>query len=343
MDAAVTNRPETFGRSFTGSEAFAAIFLGAVDAARSNLEPAKAGDLEGIHELRVALRRLRAALRLFSPLLPAHPRRDLDRQLQQLGRCVGTARDWDVFATETLERARQSLDPQHRATLHRYCDARRVTAHTDVHERLTRGDTAALFDRLAAFPAMADIAAPRSDHRSLHRPIAALAPRLTHRLYRKTRRRGRRLRRADNDRLHALRKSIKTLRYGIEFLAPLYDQKVSARYLKAARKAQTQLGRVNDARTLPQLAQALTDDHEITLPLLKWADRDHRKARRKAIRAWRRLRRRDAFWRDLGVTSAQPLGLEKPDQIQREQVPEVENAISGNCSAARSRDAGDPS
>ena len=340
MDAAVSHRPETFGRSSSGSEAFAAIFLGAMDAARSNVEPAKSGDLEGIHELRVALRRLRAALRLFSSLLPSHPRGDLDRQLQQLGRCVGTARDWDVFATETLERARQSLGPQHHGTLHRYCAARRVSAHRDVHERLTRGDTAALFDRLAAFPAMADIATPRSDHQSLRRPIATLAPGLIQRLYRKTRRRGRHLRRADNDRLHALRKSIKTLRYGIEFLAPLYDQKATSRFLKLARKAQTELGRVNDAHGIPALTQSLTDDRETTHPLLQWARRDHRKARRKAIRAWRRLRRLDAFWRD---SQSFTVGLEKPVQVQQEQVSEVENAINGNCSAARSRDAGDPS
>lgn len=315
MDAAVTNRSETFGRASTGQEAFAAIVLHALDDIRCNLGPASAGDVEGIHELRVALRRLRAALHLFSPLLPSHPRHAFDHDLQQLGKCVGTARDWDVFATETLEHARKSLDPQHHATLCRLSETRRAAAQADTRERLARTDTTELFDRVAAYPTLAAVAAPRSVRRSLHRPVADLAPPLIRRLYRKTCRRGRRPGRADDERLHALRKSIKTLRYGIEFLAPLYDQKVSARYLKAARQAQTQLGRANDARGIPQLAQGLTDDSEATHPLLAWAHRDHRKARRKAIRAWKRLRRHKAFWR----ASLQPAASEHPAARKRDQ------------------------
>lgn len=298
MDAAVTTRPDTFDRTSSGHQAFAAIMLHALEHARANLDPAGAGDVEGIHELRVALRRLRAALKLFAPLLPSHPRRELGRQLQDLGRCVGAARDWDVFATETLEHARKSLGPDHHATLRRLSDKRRAAAQADARERLARADTAELFDRVAALPTLASIAAPRPDRRSLDLAVTELAPRLIRRLYRKTCRRGRRPRRADNEQLHALRKSIKTLRYGIEFLAPLYDQAAAARYLKAARKAQTQLGRVNDAHSIPRLTQALTDDHGTMQPLLEWAHQDHRKMRRKAIRAWRRLHRQKALWRD---------------------------------------------
>lgn len=305
MDAAVTTRPDTFDRTSTGHQAFAAIVLHTLGDARANLEPASAGDVEGIHELRVALRRLRAALKLFSPLLPSHPRRELGRQLQDLGRCVGAARDWDVFATETLEHARKSLGPDHHATLRRLSDKRRAAARADARERLARPDTAELFDRVAALPTLASIA-PHSDWRSLDRPVTELAPRLIRCLHHKTCRRGRRSRRADNERLHALRKSIKTLRYGIEFLAPVYDQEATARYLKAARKAQTQLGRVNDAHSIPRLTQALTDDHGTMQPLLEWAHQDHRKTRRKALRAWRRLRRQKALWRDSSPHSKLP-------------------------------------
>jgi hypothetical protein len=93
----------------------------------------------------------------------------------------------------------------------------------------------------------------------LHQPVTDLAPRLIRRLYRKCARRGRRPRRAENERLHALRKSIKTLRYGIEFLAPLYDHEVCANYLKAARKAQGQLGRANDAHGIPRLTEGAAE------------------------------------------------------------------------------------
>ena len=321
MDAAVTDGPETVARSSTANEAFAAIVSQALHEARATLAAAGAGDVEGIHELRVALRRLRAALDLFAPLLPSAPRRALSRDLRQLGKCVGAARDWDVCATETLERARPSRDVQHHATLRRRADTQRAAAQAEARERLARAETAALFDRVADFPSLADRAPPRSDPWSLHQPVTNLAPRLIRRLYRRTGRRGRHPRRADNERLHALRKSIKTLRYGIEFLAPLYDHDVCAEYLESARKAQGRLGRANDAHGIPRLTQALTDDHATTQGLLDWARRDHRKTRRKAIRAWQRLRRQEAFWRD----------------------PARLNATSGNASAARRRDAGEPS
>src|SRR5262249_28967333 len=69
---------------------------------------ARAGDVEGVHRLRVAIRRARATLALFAPVIrrPAH----LDAELQWLGREVGTVRDLDVLAAAVTTRGHK-LEP----------------------------------------------------------------------------------------------------------------------------------------------------------------------------------------------------------------------------------------
>ncbi len=71
----------------------------------------RAGDVEGVHQMRVAVRQLRAGLRLFAPALGEDAHRPFDARLQALGRLLGEARDWDVFCTATLpEVAAADLD-----------------------------------------------------------------------------------------------------------------------------------------------------------------------------------------------------------------------------------------
>lgn len=53
-------------------------------------------DIEGVHQMRVAIRRLRSALRDFSPLLKRRAFTKSRRDLKKLGNALGTARDLDV-------------------------------------------------------------------------------------------------------------------------------------------------------------------------------------------------------------------------------------------------------
>jgi inorganic triphosphatase YgiF len=68
----------------------------------ANRAPALAGDMEGIHQVRVAIRRLRSALRLFDPRLEPHTLSLFQDELKRLGRVIGEARDWDVFCDEMV-------------------------------------------------------------------------------------------------------------------------------------------------------------------------------------------------------------------------------------------------
>jgi CHAD domain-containing protein len=61
-------------------------------------EPALAGDVDGVHDLRVAAKRLREALRLFRPVLPKRRGRELTALVDRLNDSLGAVRDRDVLA-----------------------------------------------------------------------------------------------------------------------------------------------------------------------------------------------------------------------------------------------------
>jgi CHAD domain-containing protein len=65
---------------------------------RTHAEPATGGDVNGIHDLRVAVKRLREAMRLFRRLMPAGRRRLFLPLVEQLNDALGPVRDRDVWA-----------------------------------------------------------------------------------------------------------------------------------------------------------------------------------------------------------------------------------------------------
>ncbi|MEO8714509.1 MAG: CYTH and CHAD domain-containing protein [Acetobacteraceae bacterium] len=103
--AASTPENVALDREMTGAQAFCRIIGAAVGHMRVNLEPAVRGHVEGVHQVRVAARRLRAAIALFKPLLEPDTAGPFNSELRRSGQVFGAARDWDVFVTETLPRA----------------------------------------------------------------------------------------------------------------------------------------------------------------------------------------------------------------------------------------------
>jgi len=64
---------------------------------------------EGVHQMRVAVRRARSALSIFRPALPDGALAAVSDGLKALGARLGPARDWDVFADETVPVIRQAI------------------------------------------------------------------------------------------------------------------------------------------------------------------------------------------------------------------------------------------
>ena len=87
----------------TVEEAFRQILRSCVQHWCANEAAALDGrDPEGVHQLRVAIRRLRSAFSVFGHLLEREERARLSNEAKRIVDSFGPARDWDVFSTELL-------------------------------------------------------------------------------------------------------------------------------------------------------------------------------------------------------------------------------------------------
>ena len=124
------------------------------DAIIAALGNARAGKVEGIHQLRVAMRRARAALMLYEDALPRSAK-GLGDELATLGQTIGAVRDLDVLAAAVSRHGRKlddTLAPA-AATIVRHVRERRAAAHALAVAALDAPRTTRLLERLGRLAA----------------------------------------------------------------------------------------------------------------------------------------------------------------------------------------------
>lgn len=214
-----------------------------------NLERVADGEApEGPHQLRVGLRRLRTALALFEPALgPAG--RALSDSARELGKVVSGLRDLDVLGEEVAALGDAGLDAAARDALLAALARRREVERTKVRARLAGPDGAGFVLALAEFIETRGWLVPTDYAQTarLAQPIGALAPAMLDKRLKAARRRARGIEGLDEDGLHDLRKSLKTLRYGVEMLAPIHRGREVATYTRAIKDLQERFGSLTDA------------------------------------------------------------------------------------------------
>lgn len=101
--------------------------------------------------------------------------------------------------------------------------------------------------------------------------------------------------------LHPLRKSLKKLRYSLEFLSSLYPRKTTKQYLRRLEKLQKTLGVINDAAMGLRLAEELTKERiDLTVAVAALARTQKETncgARQKLVKEWAAYCRQERFWR----------------------------------------------
>ena len=204
------------------------------------------GDIEGVHQMRVALRRMRSALTIFKGVLPAEDRAWLQGEAKSLIGALGAARDWDVFDDELLRPVLQARPKD--ANLKILQDAvneERRRAYD--HARATLRSPAYLKFVLELGAWLESRGWRRKElQASLDRPLIALADELLQKRHKQSMKLGRNFDGLSDEALHELRISLKKLRYATEFFASLYGKSRTKAYLKSLRQLQDDLGHLND-------------------------------------------------------------------------------------------------
>ena len=112
-------------------------------------------DIEGIHDMRVASRRLRAALEVFADALPRRRVRPLLKDVKALADALGEVRDRDVLI-ERLQKDLKGSAPSVRLVLSDLIagmDAERIAAREDLTVILDRLDSENFQRRFLTFVA----------------------------------------------------------------------------------------------------------------------------------------------------------------------------------------------
>lgn len=205
---------------------------------------ARAGeDAEGVHQTRVALRRLRSAFKLFAPVFEGD--REAERLTAELGWLagqLGPARDWDVFLQDIMAPliARRA-DDKDLGRLAQSCRRKRDEAYVAVRAALGEARYNHLILDLLLWlerdewPKAASV------------PIEDFAGSLMQTRRKKLRKLGRRHAELGAEDLHRVRIRAKTMRYAAEFFRALYPKKAVRRQLQALSGLQDVLGVLNDA------------------------------------------------------------------------------------------------
>jgi CHAD domain-containing protein len=198
---------------------------------------------EFIHQIRVALRRLRSALKAFAPALPSAFTGTWPQRLRDNADGFGPARDLDVLRTELLDATAPEwlIGTVTFRDLVDVVDAERHAAHEAAKRALDPDEQARM---ILAFST--DLLQLRGNgpHHGLE-----LAEFARDRLIRARRRARERFTAASSlepVQLHRLRIGLKELRYAVEFFAPLLGRKAVRTYLERLTQAQTVLGYLQD-------------------------------------------------------------------------------------------------
>ena len=244
--------------------AIAAILRAGTRHMLANEGPAIDGsDPEGVHQFRVAVRRMRSMLSVFSKLLDPARVDWLKAELKWIADQFGPARDWDVFVAEILGPPQAAgVEPAAMIELAAAADDRRRDAYALVHDALKSPRYAGLVLRLSAFTETQGWAPqPCPPDHPLAQPITDWAASILNRAHKKTLRAGDGLAKLDVPARHLLRIRLKKLRYNTDFLQTLYDSPVKKKYLRALARLQDDFGHLNDVAVAESLLADLVADH----------------------------------------------------------------------------------
>jgi triphosphatase len=216
-----------------------------------------------LHQMRVALRRLRSALSLFRQMLPPQQYDFFVGEIKWLAGALGVAREWDVFLGELVGPVRVYFaDDASLAALERAAGARRVLAYETARAAIASPRYTILLLKIGVWlEGRVWRQQPVSEHSALlFEPVIELADRLLAQRRKRTLKRGAHFAHQSPAGRHELRIALKKLRYATEFFRSLYDKKPIQRYLRRLSGLQSALGHVNDVAEANRLIDQLDTD-----------------------------------------------------------------------------------
>ncbi|MGE0723847.1 MAG: CHAD domain-containing protein [Alphaproteobacteria bacterium] len=255
---------------------------------------------DGVHQFRVALRRLRSALRLFRKLLAKPERKALGDGLRWLSQLFADAREWDVLIDETLKPLAAEVDDGALAPLLLAAEGRRTLAYASLRTALAGPEPTRVLLQVARWFEIG--AVPVRDGRGPP-ALGGFARRALRQARKRLRERHETAAAASVEEWHELRILAKQARYATDAFRSLYPRRAVRPYLDALVALQDCLGGINDAavarRMVADLAGDAPDPGMATAAALVsgWTARERSGCHRAVARLWDEFDGIEPFWR----------------------------------------------
>lgn len=275
-------------------------------------------DIEYLHQMRVALRRQRSAVSIFSRVFSKAALAPMAGELKWLAGQFGPARDWDVFTTEKLAKISTAF-PAHAgiAALQEKCEQLRRHYNDKARKAVESRQYTEMMLKLGAWlyagpwfaqpdalvpDSQAGIGAKDRTGTGAGMPVKEFAGILLAHRHRQIKKYGKKLAALDAPGLHALRIIAKKQRYAAEFFAELYSHSETKRYIQALSTLQDILGAINDAAIAERLLSEVravkdkSDEREAIGIVRGWSASLAMTQKLELNRAWKHFNRNDPFW-----------------------------------------------
>jgi inorganic triphosphatase YgiF len=256
-------------------------------------------DPEGAHQLRIGLRRLRSALAAFRPVHDTQSTREMSDHARTLARAMGDLRDADVLIDAVYApvagviRGHAGLQPLKAALL-----AHRAEKRELARTALTDRRWSALQLYLALWPGAIE------EGDGLGRPLAGFADEAVDAAWKRVVKLGKRIDALDREERHEMRKSLKALRYALEFFESLYAPGDVRPFLKELKKLQDIFGYVNDVETAGAIERIVEERcgesreaQRAAGYVIGWHAAKAAQSWDHAKKSWKELKKTGPFWR----------------------------------------------
>ena len=293
-------KPLSFDGSVDIGTAIDAIYWSCWSHWRANEDAARDGrNPEGVHQLRVGLRRARSATTLFKSELAMEWVTWFSAEAKWSLSFLGPARDWDVFLSELLPPVR-SANPNGSdfGVLEDLAEQKRVDAYGSVREGLGS-------DRYSRFCCdFESWLSAMAVHDGIGaQPLRQMATMLLNKRHEQVMRRGTNFETLPPAERHRVRMALKKLRYAVEFFESLYPANRITQYKQVLKCMQDDLGHLNDISVANRLLTELGDLAGTRKPLdassellRDWYARRLLEVEPAILENWQNLRQTRPFW-----------------------------------------------
>lgn len=257
---------------------------------------------ESIHQMRIALRRMRCGLAIFNCAMPHAAFKVLRDDAGCLASALGPARNADAVRIAALKGPLASADcPENRDALRAVLEKRRVAAYGLARSEIESLAATAFVLKAQGFLARLDW---RQDPESakLQMPARKFSAAALKRLRARVLKRGKGIANVSDEARHKLRIALKNLRYGVDFFGGLSASRRRRRaYTKKLSALQNLLGIRNDivvaGTYLKELREEAGPEAEQTFGfILGWQAREAAIADKAIGKSWKKFKRADIFW-----------------------------------------------